>query len=318
MFALFGQSREWHCFHRETAVHFAQAPLIQAVVKRKIDIVVPVRNEQDNIPVFIDAVNGLKLPGSVSIGIIFVEDGSTDGTLDVLRHAAETAGNVSFYSLEEGFGEGPAVVFGMSRSHADAVVTMEVGGGHPVESVPEMISRHLDGADIVQAVRRSIRSRPLYRSVGTAVFNAVFRLLAGFDTKGQNVYYRLLSRKYKDSMVESRECVTSLRFRLPDSSICRVDKVYFDAEDRTRGKSKYGFVRLARLSLDFMLSVMPASRLCIIIVLTLVLISILALFVNIPLSLVVAFGMLWIVVRRRKLWHNNILSRMSSKEQHVA
>jgi glycosyltransferase involved in cell wall biosynthesis len=287
------------------------------LIKRKIDIVVPVRNEQTGIPLFVNAVNRLAIPESISIGILFVEDSSTDNTVQTLRDVAAKSGNVSYYILETGFGEGPAVAFGMSRSTADAVITMESGGGHPVESIPELISHYLAGAEIIQAVRLFLTNRKWYRSVGTAFFNIFLRLLTGFDAKRQNVYFRLLSKRQKDLLIRKKMFVATLRFRLSETHHCRIDQVYFHAKDRISGKSEYNFARLVKVSLDFVFAMIPMTRLCFLLLFLFILGLLLILYVSPWSAVVVMFCMIVVAMKSWTLRNNKTLKKIKVTERHV-
>ena len=119
----------------------------------RVDIIVAVRNEEKNLVLFAESVRSLTLPGDVELGMIFVEDSSTDATLPVLCELASKDPLVHYYALEKGFGQGPAIVFGLSQSRADATIMMDVDGSHPVDVIPEMIERYLAGARIVQCRR---------------------------------------------------------------------------------------------------------------------------------------------------------------------
>jgi hypothetical protein len=202
----------------------------------------------------------------------------------------------------------------MSKSTAEAVITMEVGGGHPVDMVVELVSHYLDGADIVQAVRRSLKNRKLYRSVGTEVFNVLLRLLTGFDLKVQNVYFRLLSRRQKDLLILDHRFFTSLRFRLPDVRACRVDRVYFDAEDRTGAESTYTFLRLVNLSFHIVLSLISVARLSILLLFGLAL----AVLIGAWPCIVFVIGFAAVALRACKLWNGRTIAMMDPKEAHVA
>ena len=281
---------------------------------KKIDIVVPVRNAGAEIGAFIAEVERLNLPPGVKLGFVFVEDSSTDDTLDVLRRTAKSARNVSYYSLCRGFGEGPAVFFGMSQSQADAVITMEAGGGHPPAKIPEMIARYLEGAEIVQAVRQAYRVRSRMRSAGTAVVNALLRFIAGFDAHMQNVYFRLLSRAQKERLLLNKRCITSLRFAFPSSDARFAAFVFFDAQDRNPGQSTYSFWRLVRLSADFILSVIPVSRLAVLLSLGLLA----SFFIGGPIGLILLLGTATVAAKTWSLWTNRILESLEIREVHLA
>lgn len=282
---------------------------------KRIDIIAAVRNEEDSIPVFVETIHGLDLPETVSIGIILVEDSSTDGTVEVLRTMAGKYRNIAYYSLKKGFGEGPAVVFGMQQSDAAAVITMDVDGGHPPDIIPQMVQRFLDGADIVQAVRMTMKSRKAYRDIGTRLFGLFTKIISGMDFREQNVYYRLVSREYAGMMIRDRKLIHFLRIRFPRKAGCRVEKIHFDAEDRKLGKSKYNLLRLVRLSIDGLLSVISLPRIvCIeIILVTAAILGILLghIYFSLPLILIAIF----ILIRYCQLITNTILDQMEIKEQ---
>ena len=228
----------------------------------RIDIVVAVRNEERNLPVFVEAIRDLSLPDGAGVGMIFVEDSSSDATRSVLRDLASNDPLIQYYALEKGFGQGPAIVFGLSRSRADAMIMMDVDGSHPVEVIPEMIARHREGARLVQCRRKTIEGRVLYRTWGAALFNGLTRMITGFDPRTQSVYYRLIDADRARAL-----CGEPLywRFlRLPLAELQRtgaLSVIEIDTIDRVHGASQYDFVRLAVLAGDGILSVMSFGRL---------------------------------------------------------
>ena len=97
--------------------------------------------------------------------------------------------------MANGFGEGPAVMFGLRQSRADAMIMMAVES-HPPELIPRIVSAFRDGAQVVQCVRDSFTGRARYRDAATALFVPAIRLAGGFDYMQQNAYYRLVSRQF--------------------------------------------------------------------------------------------------------------------------
>ena len=226
-----------------------------------LDIVVAVYNEEECIPVFVDSVLALDLPESVAVRIIFIEDSSTDNTLPVLRDLSARHDCVRFFSLEKGFGQSAALFYGMTLSDADAVITMDVDDGHPVALIPKLVRLHLDGAEMVQAVRREIEGRQAYRDLGTWLFAKSVKLLTGVDWKKQNVHYRLVSRDVKERINRQRRWIYFLRVNFPASSRPGTEYVGFESPEREMGESKYDFPRLLVLSARGILSLIPVGRL---------------------------------------------------------
>ncbi len=225
----------------------------------RVDVIVPVRNEAENIPPFLASIDALPLPPEVALSVIFVEDGSTDDTVDRLRAVSRDHPGVRFYSLEKGFGEGPAIVFGLSRSEADAMVMMAVES-HPPELIPPMIQAFQRGAEVVQCVRGSFTGREQQRDVMTALFPSIIRLLTGFDHEVQNVYYRLVSRDFSRWVLASPRFWRFVRFPLPDPESGALVVLQADMAEREHGESEYGVLRLFSLGGDAILAWMSGTR----------------------------------------------------------
>ncbi len=228
-------------------------------MKKSIEIVVAVCNEEEAIPVFLRSAQSLTLPEGVALRFLFVEDSSTDRTVDVLRAAAQQDRNVRFCSLEKGYGQSAALFFGMSRTESDAVITMDVDQGHPVELIAEMAEGYVNGADIVQAVRRDIQGRSAYRDFGTRAFGRLARWMTGVDLNRQNVHYRLMSDEVRRWALRNRRLVHFSKFPFPPFAKS-VSYVGFSSPPRTVGESKYGFARLLFHAANGILAIMPPLR----------------------------------------------------------
>ena len=105
---------------------------------KSVDVLVAVRNEEKTIPGFINKLNEL-VPNDIKLNIIFLEDGSSDGTVELLKDLSKKFNNVNYISLDNKYGQYAALTYGLSLSKADAVITMDVDGGHPIETAIEMI-----------------------------------------------------------------------------------------------------------------------------------------------------------------------------------
>jgi glycosyltransferase involved in cell wall biosynthesis len=225
-----------------------------------IDLVVAVRNEEESLPLFVGDVRRLKLPDGIHLGFVFVEDGSTDATVATLRELAKADPSVKYICLKKGYGQGPAVAYGISHSAAEAVITMDVDGGHPVDLIPEMIERYIRGASVVQATRKSLANRSGYRKLGTWFFNCVFVLITGVDTRKQNVFYRLLPTPLAQKLVSDPRIKHFLRIRYSTLPGVTVDFVEFNATERITGHSKYDFRRLCLFAINGVFSCIASSR----------------------------------------------------------
>jgi len=221
---------------------------------------------------------------------------------------------MSYYTVAPGLGQGAAVVFGLSRSTADAMIMMDVDGSHPVEVIPAMIRGFLNGAQVVQCVRRTLTNRKAYRRIGAAAFFFGARVLTGVDTNEQRIYYRLLSAGVTRWLLQQPRYWHYLRFPLPRRPEGALRRIYVDTEERVLGESKYGFRRLVNLAIDGVLSQMPRSRLGMLLVGMGVMAALLVRCAMWPLSLLVAGAMAWLIRRYAGLSRPDFLQRMQVLE----
>jgi glycosyltransferase involved in cell wall biosynthesis len=226
----------------------------------RVDVVVAVRDEEHNISRFLDGIASLAISEGVDLRVLFVEDSSTDGTRALLRRLSGSDPRVAYCSLVRGFGQGPAIAFGLARSRADAMIMMDVDGSHPVAAIPEILSAFLGGARIVQCVRRNPGTRRAYRRFGSAVVRWAGRLFSGIDMKEQNIYYRLVDAEMARDLLRHPRYLRFLRMPLPRKPDGVLAKVHVDCEERAVGESKYDFFRLAGLALDGLLSLISPAR----------------------------------------------------------
>jgi glycosyltransferase involved in cell wall biosynthesis len=227
----------------------------------RVDVIVAVRNEEQSLPPFVGGIAALEFPRDVDVRIVFVEDSSTDGTRALLRRMAAENPRVAYYALARGFGQGPAVIFGLSRSTADAMIMMDVDGGHPIAVLPEMVREYLAGAQVVQCVRRTMANRRAHRDLGAAVFQLFARTVTGIDTTEQNIFFRLVSADVARQLLRQPRYWRWLRFPLPRRPQGALRTIAIDSRERVLGESKYDFRRLVNLAIDGILSLIPTGRL---------------------------------------------------------
>ena len=278
-----------------------------------VEIIAAIRDEEKSLPQFIERVRALPLPANVSLRMTFIEDSSTDGTLAVLRDHAARDPEIGYYSLEQGFGQGPAIMFGLSRSQADAAIMMDADGSHPPEAIPEMVALHLSGAHVVQCVRRKLANRPAYRRLGASLFQGLASWLAQVNLAEQNIYYRLVAPEIADQLVSQPRYWRFLRFPLPRQP-GQLAFVSVDMEARMYDQSKYGPLRLAGLAIDAVLSLMTQRRAWI----GFAVITALGVAVSTstvwPIALPIVATALWLPYRYRALRSAGLANRMRIRE----
>lgn len=226
---------------------------------RKIDILVAVRNESENIRKFVDQIDNIKING-VEISVVFLEDGSNDDTMDVLRTLSKKSEFVKYYSLKNDFGQYFALFFGITKSDADAVITMDVDGGHPVYIIERMIQEYLNGYNVVQGHRVQYRQKEKYRSIASYLYSLFFLVFIGLNIVKQNSIFRLMDRLAYGKFKENFLLGYSLKTNFKKSDRISIHYVSYDSPERELGVSKYDFIRLARLSMSVAYSQLSLQR----------------------------------------------------------
>jgi dolichol-phosphate mannosyltransferase len=227
---------------------------------KKIDIVVAVRNESGNIPGFIDQILKLDIR-DVDLSILFVEDGSKDDTVSVLQKKSEELDFIKYYSLRNEFGQYVALFYGIHLSDADAVITMDADGGHPLYVIKQMIQGYLEGYNVVQGQRLVYKSEDTYRAFASNLYKLLFLIFTGINIVQQNSVFRLMDQKACELVKKNYLWGYALKTNFRKSDGITIKYVSYDTPARTYGASNYDFMRLVRLSEKVAYSQLTGGRL---------------------------------------------------------
>ena len=217
---------------------------------KAISVVIPVFNEAAGIePLLARLVPVLEATG-LDWSILFIDDGSRDGTLAALRLANKRDSRIAAVALSRNFGKEIAVAAGLRYARGDAVIIMDSDLQHPPETIPQFIEKWRCGNDVVygQRIDRSADSR--WRRQGARMFYRIFHALSGTELQENSCDFRLLSRRAVDSINRIGERVrynNGLFAWIGYPSIA----VPFDMLPRATGESSRWLpLELARLAFD--------------------------------------------------------------------
>ena len=248
---------------------------------KSVDVLVAVRNEEKSIPVFLSDFNKL-VPDGVILNIIFLEDGSTDGTVALLRKLSQELENSNFISFDNKYGQYAALSYGLKISNSDAVITMDVDGGHPIETAIEMINSFLNGYNLVQGHRIVYKRKKIYRTIMSYAYNIFFYLIVGVNFFKQNVMFRLMDKSTKEKFLQNKNWWHIFKTNFNAKDEIKTSYIKYEAPEREFGESKYDFFRLFKLSYKSFFSLLSTQRL---IVINIILIGLLILLTNYSLIL---------------------------------
>ncbi len=217
-----------------------------------LSVVVPFYNELANLDsIHRRLVDSLE-PLGISYELIFVDDGSRDGTSEHLDDLHETDSNVVVIHLSRNFGHQPAVSAGLDHSRGRAVVVMDGDLQDPPEVIPQFLDRWRDGFDVVYAVRRRRKEGPLKR-FGYFSFYRVMNAISDLEIPLDSGDFCLMDRRVVDAMQSLPERARFVR-GLRTFVGFRQTGIDYDRAARELGRSKYSLRALIGLAMDGLVS----------------------------------------------------------------
>lgn len=216
-----------------------------------LSVVCPAFDEEDVLPLFhhelLDALRPLR--ADLDIEIIYVDDGSSDGTLGILRQLTRGDGSVRYRSLSRNFGHQAALLAGLAAARGDAVVSLDCDLQHPPSLIPTLVSQWRQGVDVVLTIRADDHRLPWLKRLTSRWFYRVMRRCSGLDVRASASDFRLLSRRAVDALLSMREARPFLRGMVQWLGLPTTE-VHFEPDERRAGVSKYTLRRMLRLAAD--------------------------------------------------------------------
>lgn len=216
----------------------------------KLSVVVPCFNEQEAVPIFYNEVKKVLVTLKAEYEIIFVDDGSSDKTLEEVKELSEKDKCVHYVSFSRNFGKEAAMYAGLKKAAGDYVVIMDVDLQDPPSLIPEMLSAVRSGEFDSAATRRTNRKgEPPVRSMFARLFYKLMRYFSDIDIVDGARDFRMMSRTMVDAVLSVSE-----RGRFSKGIFAWVGfrTKYFEYKnvERSAGKTKWNFRKLFLYSLD--------------------------------------------------------------------
>lgn len=216
----------------------------------KLSVVVPCFNEQEAVPIFYNEVKKVLVTLKAEYEIIFIDDGSSDKTLEEVKELSEKDKCVHYVSFSRNFGKEAAMYAGLKKAAGDYVVIMDVDLQDPPSLIPEMLSAVCSGEFDSAATRRTNRKgEPPVRSMFARLFYKLMRYFSDIDIVDGARDFRMMSRTMVDAVLSVSE-----RGRFSKGIFAWVGfrTKYFEYKnvERSAGKTKWNFRKLFLYSLD--------------------------------------------------------------------
>lgn len=213
----------------------------------KITLVVPVFNEEDSIPIFYQAVR--KELEQYNVEIIFVNDGSSDGTEEIINALAVSDSLVQSISFTRNFGKEPALFAGLVHATGDAVIPIDVDLQDPIRIIPQLIEKWKSGADVVLAKRSNRASDSYMKRKSAEWFYRLHNKISSPKIEENVGDFRLMSRTIVDSIKAMPERNLFMKGILSWVG-GNIELVEYTREERVAGTSKFNGWKLWNLALE--------------------------------------------------------------------
>jgi undecaprenyl-phosphate 4-deoxy-4-formamido-L-arabinose transferase len=217
-----------------------------------ISVVVPVYNEEENIHPLMDRLEAALRQTGRPYEIVFVDDGSRDGSLEVLKGLVGREG-VRVLELTRNYGQHSAIMSGFSVVRGDIVITMDADLQNPPEEIPGIVRTMEEGDYEVVGTVRGMRKDSIFRTFPSRVVNAMTRKITGIHMSDWGCMLRAYRREVVDRMVESQEYSTFIP-ALATLFSKRITEVPVGHQERHAGKSNYTLWKLMNLQFDLLTS----------------------------------------------------------------
>lgn len=217
-----------------------------------LSVVVPVRNEERNIPELSRRVDAAVRAMGLAYELVFVTDLNTDRTVDVLRETHAMNPHVKAVKLADGRGQHVAVMAGLDASRGAAVVVMDGDLQDCPEDIPKLYARMQAGFDVVYGVKEKKNDSAL-RNFFSRRFVAVMNALSDQRLDHNTSMFRVMSRRTVDQLRRFRESEPSVTGLVTLINF-PTDRVLVTSGTRTAGETNYSFGRQVNLAISFLLS----------------------------------------------------------------
>lgn len=214
-----------------------------------LSVVTPVFNEALLIHEMVSRLTAVCSGMGISYELIFVNDGSSDASLQILKEIAAEDDKIRYVSFSRNFGHQNAVMAGITHSKGNAVVIIDGDLQDPPELIPELYNKYLDGYKVVYAKRVQREGESAFKKATAKLFYKLLKKITSFNIPVDTGDFRLISREVADHLINMNEGSKFLRGQIAWLGF-RQTGVEFERKERKAGKTKYTLKKMMKLALD--------------------------------------------------------------------
>lgn len=216
-----------------------------------ISLIIPVFNEEKNIKLLYDEINEVLPRLHKKFEIIFIDDGSSDKSLEVLKEISLADANVKLVPFRKNYGQTAAIQAGFDTSEGDAVIALDADLQNDPGDIPKLLQKFDEGYDVVSGWRRNRKDNPL-RVIPSRVANGLINWLV-FSTGCRLHDYGCTLKAYRKWVAKNLHLYGEMHRFIPAFAAlegAKVAEIEVNHRERKFGQSKYGFERIFKVLLD--------------------------------------------------------------------
>ncbi len=217
-----------------------------------ISVVIPAYNEEENIPILYEKLKKVLDNLGEDYEIIFVDDGSTDGTYEILKEIAQKDKKVKVIRFRRNFGQTAAMYAGFEHAKGDIIITMDADLQNDPEDIPRLLEKMKEGYDIVSGWRKDRKDPFFSRKLPSMIANWIISKVTGVHLHD----YGCTLKAYKADIAKQYRLYGDMHRFLPALAKrfgAKITEIPVKHHPRLYGKSKYGIGRTIRVILDIFL-----------------------------------------------------------------
>lgn len=215
-----------------------------------LSLVIPVYNEQDNLPLLFESIYTIMKPLGKTWEAILVDDGSSDGSLAVLKEFAEKDPvHIRVVSFRRNFGQTAAIAAGLDYSQGEIIILLDADMQNDPADIPMMLAKLDEGYDLVSGWRKNRKDNAVTRNFPSMIANRLISQVTGVHLHD----YGCTLKAYRRDVLEGFRLYGEMHRFIPvfaNSVGARITEVVVNHHPRKFGKTKYGLERTAKVVLD--------------------------------------------------------------------
>lgn len=219
---------------------------------KRISFILPAYNEEKNIPLIYEAIDQQFVGTSYTYEIIFINDASTDHTLDAIKYVAKAHSHVQYVSFSRNFGKEAAILAGLEHVTGDATILMDTDLQHPPQLIPQLLAGYEEGYDQVIA-KRDRTGESGIRKFAAQMYYRLINQIVDIELEDGVGDFRLLSREAVDALLRMNE---NQRFSKGLFSWIGMEQKTITYQNvlRQNGETKWSFRQLFNYGIDGLIS----------------------------------------------------------------